>query len=383
MKLNNPINWIKRTSRELYLNQLGFHTDRKLIVIESDDWGSIRMPSKKAFKELVRIDEKTAQDAFLANDSLETIDELENLCYALTCIDDFTGRHPCITANFAMANPEFEKIDYQAGDYMFETFTQTYEKYYGKAKQTVKLIKDFKEEHVFVPQLHAREHLNVARWMRDIRSNINGARIAFENNTFSLGSSFSSENYFGYMDAFNYDNKDELNEVKQRIHDAAELFSNVFGYKSVTIAPPCYVWTEEIERALSETGVKMIQTQFKQNVCTFTGTEKMRFKLHYTGQKNQFGQKYSVRNCSFEPTISGSISKSIDSCLLQVRKSFKNKKPAIINSHRLNYIKSISEKNGENGILGLHELMLRIKNEYPDVEFLSSDELYNVMNQCC
>ena len=31
---------------------LGWRTNRKIIVIESDDWGTVRMPSLKAFERL-------------------------------------------------------------------------------------------------------------------------------------------------------------------------------------------------------------------------------------------------------------------------------------------------------------------------------------------
>ena len=33
--------------KDKYVASKGFHTKRKLVVIESDDWGSIRMPSKE------------------------------------------------------------------------------------------------------------------------------------------------------------------------------------------------------------------------------------------------------------------------------------------------------------------------------------------------
>ena len=36
------------------LNLPGFHTNRKIVVIESDDWGSIRMPSREIYDFLIR-----------------------------------------------------------------------------------------------------------------------------------------------------------------------------------------------------------------------------------------------------------------------------------------------------------------------------------------
>jgi hypothetical protein len=40
-------------SRNL-VNAIGWRTNRKIIVIESDDWGSIRMRNQKTFDELLK-----------------------------------------------------------------------------------------------------------------------------------------------------------------------------------------------------------------------------------------------------------------------------------------------------------------------------------------
>ena len=65
--------------KNMYVNLRGFHTDRKLVVIESDDWGSIRMPSKDIFLELQNVGDQPEKDAFLSNDCLENDKDLENL----------------------------------------------------------------------------------------------------------------------------------------------------------------------------------------------------------------------------------------------------------------------------------------------------------------
>ena len=39
--------------KNTYINQMGFHTNRKILVIDSDDWGSIRMPSRNVYETLL------------------------------------------------------------------------------------------------------------------------------------------------------------------------------------------------------------------------------------------------------------------------------------------------------------------------------------------
>ena len=46
---------LKQTITHNLLNILGWRTKRHIVVIESDDWGSIRMPSKKVYDKLLRL----------------------------------------------------------------------------------------------------------------------------------------------------------------------------------------------------------------------------------------------------------------------------------------------------------------------------------------
>ena len=45
---------IKRQITHNLLNIPGWYTKRKLVVIESDDWGAIRMPSKEIYNQFLR-----------------------------------------------------------------------------------------------------------------------------------------------------------------------------------------------------------------------------------------------------------------------------------------------------------------------------------------
>ena len=113
-----------------YIALRGFHTNRRLIVIESDDWGSIRMPSRDVFAKLQRMGDHPERDGFLSNDSLESEYDLDELYHVLTSVHDKNGRSAVITANFAVANPDFDKIDIESGRYQYESILDTYKRYY-------------------------------------------------------------------------------------------------------------------------------------------------------------------------------------------------------------------------------------------------------------
>lgn len=367
-------------AKNAYINIMGFHTNRKLVVLESDDWGSIRMPSKETFERLKSLGDNPDADGFLSNDCLESESDLEALYKVLGSVTDGAGKTPVLTANFAVANPNFDKINLEEGIYEYEPFYETYKKYYGE-NRVLDIIKDGYSRGLFFPQLHCREHLNVGRWMRDIQQRKPDTVLAFENKTMGVGASFCETNRFGYMDAFNTDcaSDEKLAEI---LEDSIKMFEEIFGYKSSTFVASCFVWNEQLEECLNRNGIRYIQSAPWQNKPIGTnGVYKLKRVLHYTGQRNKNGQLYSVRNCDFEPAYNQDPNAYVNSCIREISLAFKANKPVIISTHRFNYIGSINPQNREDNLKGLKLLLDSIVEQYPDVEFVTSEELFNIMVQ--
>ena len=109
------------------ITQLGYQTDKKQILLLSDDWGSVRIKSKEDQADLIKKGFKVAS-RFDQFDSLETNADLELLFEVLTKYKDHNGNHPCITAVTNVANPDFKKIkesDFQ--EYHYETTYRDWE----------------------------------------------------------------------------------------------------------------------------------------------------------------------------------------------------------------------------------------------------------------
>lgn len=363
-----------------YVAWRGFHTERHLVVIESDDWGSIRMPSAEVYRKLQKAGDHPENDAFLRNDCLENVADLTALFAVLTSVKDKNGSPAVMTANFAMANPDFDKIDPINDAYFFEPFTDTYKRYYPD-QDVFSCVQDGIKSSCFVPQLHCREHMNVNRWMNDLKQQKYDTVVAFQNHMIGTGTSFSQENPFGYMDAFNSNFTSDA-ELSNIVHEAMELFENTFGKKSETFVASCFVWNDALEKALCEVGVRGIQSGCWQNlpVCTEEGNA-LRRKLRFTGQKNRIGQIYTVRNCTYEPAYQQTPMKSAKECLDQIMRAFHNRKPAIVNSHRFNYIGSINRENSRENLKGLSWLLQTIIENIPDAEFISTAELLRIIDR--
>lgn len=366
--------------KDLYIRARGFHTKRKLVVFESDDWGSIRMPSSEVFKNLKSLGDNPENDAYLSNDCLENESDLSALYEVLASVSDSKNRPPIFTLNFAMANPDFDKIDLNNGVYSYEPFYETYVRYYGE-NNILNIIKTGYQNRLILPQLHCREHLNVGRWMHDLIERKTDTLLAFENQTMGVGASFHEFNKFGYMDAFNTDHSSN-EELSQVLSDAVKMFTETFGYPSLTFVASCFVWNDQLEECLINNGIRYIQSAPWQNEPVGTnGKYSLKRVIHYTGQKNKRNQLYSVRNCNFEPAYKQNPEECVKSCLSEIAEAFKAKKPAIISTHRLNYIASINPENRKNNLAGLKELLDAIVAQYPDVEFVSSAELFAIMDQ--
>ena len=364
--------------KNTYINQMGFHTNRKILVIDSDDWGSIRMPSRNVYETLLVDGDCVDKNVFLKYDCLERKEDLCELYDVLSKFTDINGRHPCITANFAVANPDFSKIDPIQNQYAYESIEETYKRYYPE-NDILKIIKEGKEKNLFFPQLHAREHMNVIRWMRDLKNGNPETQKALKYHMIGIGASFSKSNQFGYMDALNFDHQAELNFLKDYITDAVRMFKTIFGYSSETFVASCYTWTDMVEKVLTQEGIQCMKTQCWQKRYLGKGTSLYFPKIHYTGEIGNHQMRFLIRNCEFEPSLNEHSEEHFNNCISMVEEAFINGKPAIINSHRVNYIGALDEENAEKSRNELQRLLNILMDKYPTIEFMSANELLHIL----
>ena len=71
----------------------------------------------------------------------------------------------------------------------------------------------------------------------------------------------------------------------------------------------------------------------------------------------------------------------MDQCLSQIKKAFLFRQPAVITAHRINFVGGIEEKNRTDNLKAFDQLIKTILKKWPDVEFMSSDELGNILEQ--
>ena len=351
-----------------------FRTTRHIVVFESDDWGSIRMPNKETKDALVGLGYAVDKRPYERFDTLESPEDIEALFEVLLKYKNNQGQHPVITANMLMANPDFERIEHSGFcDYFYEPISNTYLRYFGDTK-AIDYLRQGHQEGLFMPQYHGREHFNVEQWMKGLQLKDEDLLTAFRYGMCGIAPKLHPEHGNKMMMALWAEDERGQKQINEIVEEGLSLFEQFWGFKSKTFVAPCYCWSEEVERLLFHAGVQLIQA---------SRTKKAAFNSppchYYTGYRNHFGQFVSIRNCSFEPSTDNRDT-SIKGLLKQVEATFAQHKIAVFSTHRINYVGGIDEDNRTQNLQLLDRFLSVLLAKYPDVEFLSSDKLIDIFN---
>jgi hypothetical protein len=359
------------TIRKHISNILGWRTKRKIVVIESDDWGSVRTRSKQDYNVMLSKGLEVDRSNFTKYDALESNNDLKNLFEVLKKNKDYKGNFAVLTPMCIMANPDFEKIKNSGFDqYHYESFVETCKRY-PKHDKVHQLWLEGIKERLFIPALHGREHLSVSRWMNLLKSSNEGLLTAFEHGSFGT-TFYKGEKIPEYLGAFHPDHSADIPVLQNIVTEASEMFEKICGYKPTHFIAPNREGPKELDTTLAAKEVKYLTMSKLRRYPK--GDEKYGMEFHWMGKKNNLDQIMITRNCHFEP--SDPLHKDwVSSCLLEIENAFKWQKPAVISSHRVNFIGFINQDNADFGLKELNRLLSSITSKWPEVEFMTSTEL--------
>ena len=371
--------------KQLILNNVkniwGWKTPRKIVVISVDDYGNVRLDSKKARgtmdKEGLKV--LTRFDAF---DTLETKEDLEMLFETLTSVKDKNGRCSVLTPFALPCNINFEAMDADGyNKYIYELLPETYEKLtiidsfaYDGAWD---LWKEGISSGLMVPQFHGREHINLKVFEEKLLQKDRELLTALKNRSLTSisGSGYATINYTAAFEFWEFKENERFTEI---VKDGLDKFKQVFGYRSVHFNSPGGREHPVIHEVLKEEGIKYLDTPLIKT--EHQGKGKYKKVINYTGKKNNLGMTYEVRNVVFEPTHDRSFD-WLNFTLKQIEAAFFWNKPAIISSHRVNFCGHIDPKNRKKGLNALGELLQKIVQKWPDVEFMAANELGDLISK--
>ncbi|MCF1716386.1 hypothetical protein L0U88_17220 [Flavihumibacter sp. RY-1] len=361
-----------------YQDYFSWKTKCKIVVFESDDWGTIRMPSTEAIKVLGQKNKKLYNDPYSLYDSLENSLDLESLFDVLQKHKTKNNQRPIFTFNTIVANPDFEMIrNSNFNSYHFERFTDTISRL-NSNDNVLRLWKEGVDQNFIFPQFHGREHVNVLRWLSELRNGNKNLLEAFDWSCFSVPY-FSEKNFRkNLMASLDHNGIESDYYFQERfINEGQALFKSIFGFNSKSFIAPAYIWDSLLHQTMYNADIRYLQGIAFQYIPS-RGSNFKRV-LHYNGQSLSKGLKALVRNVFFEPSLHKNLD-VVGTCLKRINKLFNHNRPVIIGSHRLNYIGSLNEKNRINNLNKLDELLGEILKRWPDVLFLSSDQLGDLIS---
>ncbi|MDB4735899.1 hypothetical protein OAF39_02695 [Akkermansiaceae bacterium] len=358
-------------------NISGWLTSRKLVVFSVDDYGNVRLASKNAFKEL-----KNQNIPFISHfdrlDTLETRLDLEELFRVLSSVKDQHGKSAVFTPYALPCNIDFDAMAENVfKEYAYELIPETYEKLALKDPNAYKgawqLWKEGIERGLLKPQFHGREHFNLNIFKELLDKGNENLLIVLKQ--FSYVSIPEHDNYSQkWTAAYSFDDVKETENYLANVADGLKCFKEVYGYPSKSFTPPAQQFPLHLEKELINLGVEYIDRP--RRLQRHLGSGKYLLEKHKLGGGDKI--KEIVRNVVFEPTDERGFN-WVDYSFKQVEAAFRMHKPANISSHRVNFCGHIDPKNRALGLSALRELLHRIVKRWPDVEFISADELGEII----
>jgi len=356
-------------------NLPGWRTKRKFIILESDDWGSLRAPTKGGFEILQKKGLPLGgRDGIRFNmyDDIASSDDLNNLFEVLSSVKDSKNNPAVFTPLALVTNPDFSKIeDNNFESYFYESFLDTLNR--QNKSDAWALWEEGNDKHLFIPEFHGREHLNIQAWLRDLQK---GDKVALEGFKYHFWGFRPIKSNISYQAAFGLEFKKDIKQQHDILADGLMLFEKIHGRKAECFVPPNGPLNNKLEKTAAKYGVTYVSTPKLQKEPL--GNGKSRNNFRYLGKKNNHNQIYLTRNAFFEPS-NPRKSDWVSSCLKEIETAFNFHKPVTISSHRVNYIGSHSEKNRDHSLKELKKLLDQALKKWPDIEFVTSAQLGNLI----
>lgn len=354
-------------------NIFGKTIKRRLLAFFVDDYGAIVNTNLDHQLAFISSGGILGNGRFARFDALETNDDMEALFDVLTSFKDINGNNVAWTPLSVCANPDFEKIITNRYEtYYYKTLDKTYNESVNSNK-VLSIIREGIREGFYLPQYHGREHINVEVLMNALKSGNKNVRLAFQNGL--LYTFLGNDGVVWSNQAFRIVSDLDTPRYISIIKDGVNCFEHVYGYRPIHFNAPGDRENSNMAAVMAAEGIRFIETDKFKN--EYLGNGKWKKELHWNGEINRYNQRLIIRNCVFEPGADNSDWANYT--FKQIQIAFMWNKPAIISTHRVNYVGAVSEENRNRGLKELKKLISLVQQAYPDVEFVTSKTLFEIL----
>jgi hypothetical protein len=343
----------------------GFHFDRPIVILQSDDWGRVGLRDREGLEQLraagIQLGERP-YDFY----TLETANDLVAICEMLNRHRDSVGRHPCLGMNFILANLHFARM--QA-----EEFRQIYllplAEGFPEGWVRPGLVAAYREGiagGVFYPALHGTTHSCRAAVERNLAQG--GERAELLRTLWRAGTPYIHWRMpwigYEYWDPEKPDDERFLSAEEQRqlIGEAVGAFAKMFSTLPRSACSPGYRANEDTHRGWAQHGIRIAQNGPGALVPP-----------HF----DEYGLLQVFRTVEVEPALNSAL--SLKSCLQQAAECFERGLPAVVSVHSINFHSTVQDFRTRTLQL-LDEFLMALESKYADLLYLHDEDLYNIVN---
>ena len=165
-------------------------------------------------------------------------------------------------------------------------------------------------------------------------------------------------------------------EIKSAAKEEVEAFQNLFGHIPHVAVPPTFVWNDAVEKAWYDAGVRVIVTP-GQRFCGRDEEGRLQCDKPQirNGEVGSTGITYVVRKDYFEPAFGHTSQRGLDA----LERNYKTARPTLLETHRFNFTRD--PRTAEIAFSEMETLLKEALSRYPDLVFLSTEELAQVLRE--
>jgi hypothetical protein len=342
----------------------GFHFDRPIVVIQSDDWGRVGLRDREALEQLRSAGLALGEQPYDFY-SLETAEDICALGETLTRHRDSSGRHPCLQMNFILTNLDFAKM---SADSFSRMSLLPLADGLPQGWRRPGLFEAYRQgisDGVFRPALHGTTHFCRSSIERHLEGN--GERAALLRSLWRAGVPYIHWRMpwigYEYWDPEKSEDERMLPAETQLalVGQAVGAFAKMFSIVPHSACAPGYRANHDTYRAWAQHGIRVAQNGPGSPMPPHFERCEL---LHIS------------RTVEFEPATDRKF--SVQRCLKASEECFALGLPAIVSVHSINFHSAVEDFRTPT-LRALEQFLTALESTHADLLYLHDDDLYELV----
>jgi len=344
----------------------GFHFDRPIVLLQSDDWGRVGLRDKEGLDELQAAG-LTLGDRPYDFYTLETAEDLLRLADVLKKHRDSVGRNPSIEMNFVSCNLDFAAM---GGEEFRHLHLLPLAEGLPQGWTRPGLLEAYRSgiaDGVFYPALHGSTHFCRTAVERQLQRG--GERSELLQTLWRAGTPYIHWRMpwigFEYWDPERPEDERFLPSDSQRqiIGQAVGWFAKLFSSLPHSACAPGYRANDDTHQVWSQHGISVAQNGPGALVPPHFG---------------RYGLLHLYRTVEFEPATDPNF--SLENSLGQAKACFERGIPAIVSVHSINFHSTVKDFRSRT-VQCLDQFFTALESNYPDLLYVHDEQLLELVNQ--